>query len=91
MTYSFCQSAQVPAMIANQKPDQSFKLPVFFGLFLGLVCKVGFGILGSIAFESAPNKYNLFGNLLYSPETPNYLIVAVLTFAVLVVVPVTIH
>jgi len=42
---------QVPTIIADSGPHEKFRLPLIFGLGVGLIVKLSFGILGAMAYK----------------------------------------
>lgn len=72
----------VPIVTANSHPEQTFRSPVFFALLSGLLIKVIFGILGSIAYEK---NTNLFDNLMFSNNAPFYVVVSLFIFTGIII------
>jgi hypothetical protein len=81
--FSFTQPTQVPALIKDER--QAFRGPLFSSMVIGMLVKIGFGMMGAAAYGHA--SVNMFDDLFFSEETPIHVAVSVFIFSVIVVLP----
>jgi len=72
-----------PKLEGNPSRDH-FKLPLMISTFLACTLKCIFAIVGSMMFTK---DTNLFGDLIFSKEAPDAVIVALAVYSVLIIIP----